>query len=272
MNLFDSYRAAVMRGFEYDELYSMYSGSVSHHDSAAPDDVKAGFHATSALHWASCGFPRVVLSHRLAASLMCTSVDESNVSFPWETFSIVVPTGLVTLDGQTVHEVMFRREGAVGAVSLSWALTPPNAGFMVGKSLTGWTVNDAPGLAPEKKAIDVLVRLVLGVSVELDTSVYQELIQLGPPRPKLRKRGDGVPTCWTFKLTRDVNVDMREPLRQYLFGGKGRSPTVQIMVRGHHKRQPCGPGLSERKWIHIEPYWRGPEDAPIAVRSHLVNS
>ena len=22
--------------------------------------------------------------------------------------------------------------------------------------------------------------------------------------------------------------------------------------------------------MHIEPYWRGPEDAPIAVRSHIL--
>jgi hypothetical protein len=49
-------------------------------------------------------------------------------------------------------------------------------------------------------------------------------------------------------------------------------PSVQCLVRGHWKRQPCGHELQDRKWIQIEPYWRGPEDAPIAVRSHRVSS
>ena len=27
---------------------------------------------------------------------------------------------------------------------------------------------------------------------------------------------------------------------------------------------------ADRRWIHVEPYWRGPEDAPIALRSHKL--
>lgn len=40
--------------------------------------------------------------------------------------------------------------------------------------------------------------------------------------------------------------------------------------RGHHKRQAHGTGGLLRKWIHVEPYWRGGEDAPIAVKTHKV--
>jgi hypothetical protein len=25
-----------------------------------------------------------------------------------------------------------------------------------------------------------------------------------------------------------------------------------------------------RKWIHVEPYWRGPVDGPVAVKSHKI--
>ncbi len=30
------------------------------------------------------------------------------------------------------------------------------------------------------------------------------------------------------------------------------------------------PGQTERRFMHIEPYWRGREDAPIAVRPHIL--
>jgi len=62
---------------------------------------------------------------------------------------------------------------------------------------------------------------------------------------------------------------MRKAVVEYGKHG-GKSPTVQCVVAGHWKMQPCGPGGSERKRIFIEPYWRGPEDAPIAIRPHVL--
>lgn len=38
---------------------------------------------------------------------------------------------------------------------------------------------------------------------------------------------------------------------------------VRSLVAGHWKMQPHGPNRSERKLIRIEPYWRGPLDAPV---------
>lgn len=54
--------------------------------------------------------------------------------------------------------------------------------------------------------------------------------------------------------------------------GEGTPPAFQTMVRGHIKRQACGPGSLGRKVVWIEPYWRGPEDAPILARPYLVGS
>lgn len=42
----------------------------------------------------------------------------------------------------------------------------------------------------------------------------------------------------------------------------------QSCVRGHYKRQVIGVGRSGRKVIWIEPYWRGPEGAPLLVRPY----
>lgn len=41
-------------------------------------------------------------------------------------------------------------------------------------------------------------------------------------------------------------------------------------VRGHWKVQAHGPGRSERKTIHVEPYWRGPDAAEVISRPYMV--
>lgn len=38
--------------------------------------------------------------------------------------------------------------------------------------------------------------------------------------------------------------------------------SVRTLVSGHWKRQPYGEGRALRKWIFIEPFWRGPEASP----------
>lgn len=213
--------------------------------------------------WHSCGFPSIVLGHRLAASLMCTSLP-SNIllSPPWPEFQIVLPAGL--LPYRDTHL-------AIAHVSPGnpWAFT-----FYLGN-------NDDPKATDWVHELDEETRrrlrgsvcdLVVGICIEMDTPPIRERILLGPPRHRLSKRKSATPTAWTFQLTRDVKVDMREAVRDYIFGRRGSCPIVQSFVRGHHKHQPCGPGGTLRKWIHIEPYWRGPEDAPIAVRAHNLES
>lgn len=50
--------------------------------------------------------------------------------------------------------------------------------------------------------------------------------------------------------------------------GNGSPLFVRTLVSGHWKMQPYGPKHSQRKLIRIEPFWRGPLDAPVtnAVR------
>jgi hypothetical protein len=69
-----------------------------------------------------------------------------------------------------------------------------------------------------------------------------------------------------------VTHDCRPWVREYVARGevKRRAPGVQRLVRGHQKRQHHGPRNTLVKWIHVEPYWAGAEDAPIAVRSHRL--
>lgn len=51
---------------------------------------------------------------------------------------------------------------------------------------------------------------------------------------------------------------------------EGDKIDYQQLVRGHLKSQPYGPKHSLRKIIWIEPYWKGPEEAPIRVQQHVA--
>jgi hypothetical protein len=95
---------------------------------------------------------------------------------------------------------------------------------------------------------------------------YVEKIKSRPKNPRKTKE----PTRWNFQVTRDVKLDVRDQVRSYVLGHKGGRLSLQRLVRGHLKRQPYGPESSLRKWVHIEPYWQGPEDAPIAKKSHIL--
>ena len=105
---------------------------------------------------------------------------------------------------------------------------------------------------------------------------FRKQIEAGPPGVpgaasggNKREKG-ALPKSWNLELRRDVKVDVRKWVRDYVASG-GKSPSVQTLVRGHPKRQPYGPrALGLRKWIHIEAFWRGPENAPVVVRGHAM--
>ena len=52
--------------------------------------------------------------------------------------------------------------------------------------------------------------------------------------------------------------------------GTSRKQMVRSIVSGHWKDQPCGPKAEKRKRIWIEPYWRGPEYAPLTNKVHVL--
>lgn len=52
--------------------------------------------------------------------------------------------------------------------------------------------------------------------------------------------------------------------------GEGRHITVRTLVSGHWRNQACGVGKLEHKTIWIEPFWRGPEAAPLTAKRAVV--
>jgi|GEM_PF-3555887 len=89
---------------------------------------------------------------------------------------------------------------------------------------------------------------------------------------KLRRQGerrDGPPVHRTIVVGAPISVDVRAAVRDGCLYGS-RIPAFQSLVRGHYKRQVIGIGRTGRKVIWIEPFWRGPEDAPILARPYRV--
>jgi hypothetical protein len=88
----------------------------------------------------------------------------------------------------------------------------------------------------------------------------------------IAKRGAMYPTTQQYVVGKPVRLDLRMRVKEFIAKGEGSTGpmTIQTLVRGHWKNQRHGPAGKDRKFIHIEPYWRGPEDAPIAVRPHII--
>lgn len=241
--------------------------------------------------WAKCGFPYVnIESDEYAASLMTTTVPKDMASVlrePWPAFRIQIPAGLLMLkelDGETLEEcqlISVMRDSSSGwTLHLYGSATTLHVTGQDTEHLCEEVdgrldyVGGAFGMdGPDAKSMRLASRLVLAVCLLFDA-------RQNWPRPEAKRmggriaaRGNKDPSIRVYKLGRPVSLrcDARPAVRDYV-RGTGSVPSTQCYVCGHWKNQRHGPGGGERKFIRIEPYWRGPEDAPIAVRPHVVGA
>ncbi len=252
------------------------------------DPATGGVDMIALAAWAEAGFPRVQMGHRLASSLLATHVPDdvlTEVLPPWPAFQIDLPSGLLhrAADGEDhpVTSVIASHDNGRWAY---FALRDGGtAGFrrgMLAEQITRELRADdldpetpfPSSLGADNRVMGLIGRLVVNVCLEL-SSPECDVKQVGVGHGDWQRRatrGSAVPIGPRIhRLCRDVKVDVREAVADYVRGG-GSSPTVQTLVRGHWKNQAHGPGLSLRKRIHVEPHWRGPEDAPIALRKHRL--
>jgi hypothetical protein len=136
-----------------------------------------------------------------------------------------------------------------------------------GSDLDSLQLFDGVAEDPQARVFQAVSRIVLGACLMM--SAPGQVEQTRNRGRSKRFRRSGPPGMTDFVLGNDVRVDVREPIRDYILRG-GSSPTVQSLVRGHWKYQAHGPWHSMRKLIHVEPYWRGPEDGPVVVRAHQL--
>ena len=227
--------------------------------------------------WAQCGHPQVTLGHRLAAALMATHADAeltSQLQPRWPAFLIVMPSGLLsvpstprpwTVDYLTVlHTDAFVDVVARGR-DTDWMLGMHYRDFATGlraldDASDAWEWEETEPNELHRRVLQLLWRLVIAVEMEAAGLQYVS-IRNADARAR-RTSGARKIRPVTYALMREVSVDCREAIGAYVAGRVPASPTVRTLVSGHWKRQAYGVELSLRRWIHVEPYWRGADANP----------
>lgn len=252
-----------------------------------PDDTERADNANSfwMAKWCACGFPRLRIRALRAASLAATAIPGGvvgSVRPPWPAF-LVNLEGVDDLLPDPDRPGFFYDQVEVLYTSVlggepTWSFwrksLSSEARVMLGTRAEDWGSDldslrlfDHAAGDPQARLFQVVSRIVLGACLML--SAPGQVEQTRNRARSKRFRRSGPPGMTDFVLGNDVRVDVREPVRDYILRG-GSSPTVQSLVRGHWKYQAHGPQYSLRKLIHVEPYWRGPEDGPVVVRAHRL--
>jgi hypothetical protein len=237
--------------------------------------------------WAHQGFPVVEIGHKRAALFAATRVSKEViplVASPWRAFMIALPEGMLQTEvaGKSwpVSHVLVATFSSRGVTGWSY-IAHSQVAILHKVSFAAEQFEDGRDERAEVLACDMemndaddrahafLRRLIVGTCLAI--SDPRELKKIGRSHSmtteRLRESKD--PLVRRFRFTDPVDVDCRPAISAFL-NGERRAPSVQVLVAGHWKRQHHGPGRMATKVIHVNPYWRGPEDQPIAVRSHVV--
>lgn len=266
--------------------------------------------AQGVARWADQAYPLVQLAgHRYAAALMATRPPKGvDIRPPWKAFVIELPQGMLHTDNQSgelgalthilvnTSQLYLRAEDYGDPTKLvpSWSFTA--MGYH-GIELHRWRKtldnllddgdfddSDDPFNFPsalemglteqDTRTMQLLTRVVLNTCLVM--SDPESVRPIGGSSKSRRKRGNrrnkDEPVFRTFRVGKPIKLDCRPAVESFLSGDRKRQLSVQFLVRGHWRNQACGPGLSERRMTWIEPHWKGPEEAPINRRSHIVGS
>lgn len=251
--------------------------------------------------WAHFGFQTVEVDDRLAASWCATGLKSDfldDVTLPWPSFIIRVPTFLrgFRVNGEQVRFIQVTEDEILGKGKKRFRfniLTPNKYRGLTFTKLSDLAnvqedgdlvaldmKNMGEGHEVSKEGVRLVwavARIVLGVCLTVtgDPDIVRHFSPT-PGRPKGASIGSPrfgtPPICGLWKIARPLKVDVRREIQDWVSGQLGKRVQVRTLVAGHWKRQPFGEGRKNRKWIQVEPYWRGPEDAAIAVRAHKVEA
>lgn len=241
--------------------------------------------------WGALGCPVVRFSKEWGASVCCSSIPSELFQLicpPWDSFIIDVPPelGMKLCFGSPSeqHDLAYikvgllrgRVESADGLVD-GWYVSQGNeAGLENGEALVieAGRLFDSVGFSedvpPASRETLQLIGPLIGAVCMAFANGDRRSVGARSEAEKAR-RGAKYPTRQEYIVGRPVEIDLSRRVAEYVAkGGTGSKLKVQGVVAGHWKNQPHGRAGSLRKFIHIEPYWRGPEDAPIAVRPHVL--
>ena len=89
-------------------------------------------------------------------------------------------------------------------------------------------------------------------------------------REELKKRLKGLKNNVRVVVGKNYTISRWDTKHASRSGDGNRHISVRTLVSGHWRNQPCGVGNQDRKTIWIEPFWRGPEDAPLTTKRAVV--
>jgi len=258
--------------------------------------------------WSDQAFPTVTMGEKFCAALMATQIPEdmlSEVEAPWKAFVIEVPGRMLSVfDGDLMQRTRIVRilvqkiDDAQGedepwrwiafgekgqhvwrSANADQLLKPVHFDKKKPDTKFNYEIGnrafDDDDLHRDERLYILISRLVLNVCLAVADPDQVKEVGSSHKRHKAAKReGRRSPLVEqrVFQVGRPINLDCRDAIQEYVEGERAaRELKVQSLTRGYWRRQPYGPKLALRRRQWIEPYWRGPEDAPILVRPHTFS-
>ena len=203
------------------------------------------------LLWHDSAFARLEIPEKLAASFVLT--DAPSVPCSWGAVSIIMPPNVC----EPVRRIWCWNNQETGMIEV-------NASVSSGK---GHLVR-RPEI--EKHQLEILTRIARSAMFALGEN--PKPVRNAKPFENASKRKGGTPSGALYRIGSTIKIDLRKEATEAWEGKsrKGVSPTVQFVVRGHWRNQACGTGQRSRRRIHIEPYWKGPEESRVLLRTHSI--
>lgn len=245
---------------------------------------------TEGARWVACAMPVVRVEAKIAAALVFTDLPsdfvDASIRLPWPCFKVVPLEGVLVGDSP-VREISVFRQHTPSGDHLRMTVFFESGEISLSREvpslsrLAAWAENEreqdlrSAGLsASDIRVISLCGKLVVGTCLRMSdpTAVRRRSSKAVRASGFLGQgRSSTSPQTSEFVLGGDVRVDLREALRGYSQGRAGfRYRKVQWLVHGHWRNQAHGPGRADRKMIWIEPYFKGPEKAAVAVRDHVI--
>lgn len=281
-----------------DEVMAVASvlGPVDFRDEQLTVNPEVQLMSFGVTQWVSCGLPVIEMGHKFAAALLVSSVAKETVDAlkrPWDSFMINVPAGLLTMhDPQKDIMVEVGRvlvsniENANGSWSfIAWDTGMTLSLWRFGLKTEQLIIEDIAGGKDlgtiSLTDLDNRVAALIGKLIITTCAALTIPEMVTPRNPKghqawVKAKGDiskleGKAPPQLFTVGKPITVDFRARVTSYLStGSTGKQLEVRTMVMGHFKIQNHGPKNGLRKTIWVEPYWRGPDEAPINAKVHVI--
>lgn len=252
--------------------------------------------------WAMSGYPTVAPTHRAAASWMATNYGDASgldIVVPWPAWVVRLPSDMlfITDDFGKAHSLELlsvtnlpeedanpARKGRGGwYYTLSTGVVATEDGpdaltlWGFGMALHDLCADELPKggqswatvkeSETDARSEMFARRLILGMCLHFADPKNKGAGRSRRTKPSKRQRAeDMLPDYKLWDMRSDISIDVVRAVTHFARTGNGSSPKVQGMVCGHGKWQAYGAKRALRRWIHVAPYWRGPEDAPVISR------